>query len=346
MVELFANNAHGLFNAPITAGDLSLTLQAGQGALFPNPTGGDFFRTSLIRADLTAREVVFCTARSGDVLTIQRGKEGTTPATFSALDRVRHRPTAGMLDLVFSTPNLEKRIRQIGHVSDGVSFISDWGMSGVSTGGTASRSGVSNASQQASIPGVVHTATTTLQVCGYGICATQGRLWRGNAANCGGFDLWIRFAVPGDASGAHAYFGLDTNTSATYSGGSPDTRTTVGQIGIGWSNAAAPGTNFRLFHNDGGGGPVGSIDTGIARDQISAFAVRYYAPPNASFVEVEFYNLRTGQVFLQTVTSGMGLPSNGVHLNARHSAIGAIGVAIKLLGAHKFNVNQGEPVIL
>lgn len=342
MVELFTNNAHGTLLAGISAGDLTLTLNSGQGALFPNPVAPDFFRTSLIRADLSVVEIVKCTARSGDVLTIQRGLEGTTPASFSASDRVRHRPTAGMFEGLAGVPNFEKLAKQIGHVSDGSAFINDWGMSGVSTGGTNSHSGTSASSLQTSIPGVTNITTTGAQIGGMGIAITQGRLWRGNATGRGGFDLWIRWGLVADISAVFGYWGIDTQTS--YTGGSPDGRTAVGQCGVGFSSASSPGGNYFVYHSDGSGGPVTAVDTGIARNTTSIMALRVFALPFASQIQIELYDLKSGGAsFLYTVTTN--LPSTGSLMSARHLLSGAIGASNKLVGCHRFDVNQGEPIL-
>lgn len=90
---LFANNAKGRLNAGITSGATTLTLQAGQGALFPQPTGGDFFRATLI--DLSGNiEIIHCTQRTGDTFdVIVRAQEGTSSIPFSSNDRVELRWT-------------------------------------------------------------------------------------------------------------------------------------------------------------------------------------------------------------------------------------------------------------
>lgn len=93
---LFTNNADTTLNGAITAGATSLTVQTGAGALFPQPqTFTDYFYITLF--DGTNREVCQCTARSGDVFTIIRGLEGTTPFAFANGSVVSHRLTAGTI---------------------------------------------------------------------------------------------------------------------------------------------------------------------------------------------------------------------------------------------------------
>ena len=81
--QLFENNAAGTL-ASTTAGFLpnggtSLTLTTGHGNYFPNPTGGDWFLITLYEIDTALEvnyEVVKCTARTTDTLTIERDVEG------------------------------------------------------------------------------------------------------------------------------------------------------------------------------------------------------------------------------------------------------------------------------
>jgi hypothetical protein len=107
--QLFANNAKGRLNAGITDVATTLTLQAGQGALFPNPSAGDWFLSTLV--DLSGNiEIIKVTARSGDTFsTIERSQEGTANIAFLASDICELRTTKGTLEalqLTFSTQAL------------------------------------------------------------------------------------------------------------------------------------------------------------------------------------------------------------------------------------------------
>ena len=80
-MEYLANDAAGLLNASITSGDTSLTLQTGQGALFPS--AGNF----RVRID---DELIIVGARSGDTLSsLTRGAESTSAASHSSSAVVR-----------------------------------------------------------------------------------------------------------------------------------------------------------------------------------------------------------------------------------------------------------------
>ena len=96
MVAIYANNATGKLGSAVAVGDTSLVLQTGNGAAFPSPTDGDYFPVTVIKSDGTL-EIMKCTARSGDVLTVTRSQEATTAKSFSIGDRVSLRITAGSL---------------------------------------------------------------------------------------------------------------------------------------------------------------------------------------------------------------------------------------------------------
>ena len=97
--QLFANNASSTLAAGITNVATSLTLVTGQGALFPNPTGGDWFLLTLTQATGVelSWEIVKVTARSTDALTIVRAQESTTAAAWGAGAKAEARLTAGSL---------------------------------------------------------------------------------------------------------------------------------------------------------------------------------------------------------------------------------------------------------
>lgn len=87
MAYLFANNAKSTLAAPITNTSTSLTLSAGSGSLFPNPTGGDFFTLTLTDAATgQVYEITHCTTRVGDVCTVVRAQEGTTALNWTTGD--------------------------------------------------------------------------------------------------------------------------------------------------------------------------------------------------------------------------------------------------------------------
>jgi len=96
MAVLFANNATGRLASSVSLAQTTISLQSGQGARFPSPTGGDWFPITAIKAS-GAVEIMRCTSRSGDLLTVARAQEATTALEWSPGDRVELRITAGAL---------------------------------------------------------------------------------------------------------------------------------------------------------------------------------------------------------------------------------------------------------
>lgn len=94
MALLMANNAVGTLASGINTSVTSIALGAGQGAKFPSPTGSDYFMLTVVKAD-GSREIMKCTARSTDTLTVVRAQEGTLALSFLTGDRAENRMTAG-----------------------------------------------------------------------------------------------------------------------------------------------------------------------------------------------------------------------------------------------------------
>lgn len=99
---LFTNNAQSALALPISVGATSVTLTSGGGALFPNPTAPDFFTMTFANSGGTLREIVNVTSRAGDVLTIVRGREGTTALAWNAGDLALGLLTAATINELFT----------------------------------------------------------------------------------------------------------------------------------------------------------------------------------------------------------------------------------------------------
>lgn len=96
MTTLFKNNAWSQLAVAAGSGAVSLSLTAGTGARFPAPGANTFFVTV---EDLNTgqMEIMLCTARVADVLTVTRAQEGTIAQNFAVGAFVAMRLTAGML---------------------------------------------------------------------------------------------------------------------------------------------------------------------------------------------------------------------------------------------------------
>lgn len=95
MTLVFANNAGTTLAAIATLSDTSLVLAPGEGARFPNPAVGESFIVTL--QDALLFEIVECTARATDTLTVVRARESTAAQTWGIGTTVTMRPTAGTM---------------------------------------------------------------------------------------------------------------------------------------------------------------------------------------------------------------------------------------------------------
>jgi len=83
MTRLYTDGASGTLLAQALPADLVITLNAGQGATFPSPTGGDHAILTL-EDNAGNKERVRLNQRVADTLTVVRAQEGTTALTFPA----------------------------------------------------------------------------------------------------------------------------------------------------------------------------------------------------------------------------------------------------------------------
>jgi hypothetical protein len=98
--QLFANNAVSVLAVAASDVATTLTVISGDGALFPSPTGGDWFSLTLTQAsDETSWEMVKVTARTGDVLTVTRAQEGSVAAAWGIGAKAEARLTAAAIAL-------------------------------------------------------------------------------------------------------------------------------------------------------------------------------------------------------------------------------------------------------
>lgn len=96
---LFANNASSTLASDVAVPDLTVTLAAGTGSRFPDPTlYAEQFALTLKNQTTGETEIVYCLERNDDVLNVVRGQEGTVAITFSANDLAAHQLTAGVLE--------------------------------------------------------------------------------------------------------------------------------------------------------------------------------------------------------------------------------------------------------
>lgn len=303
-METYANNVHGTLGANVGTGDTTITLGSGQGASFSSPIAGDFYRLTLIRADLSVREIVYVTARSGDVLTVTRAQEGTTASTFSTGDRVRQRPTAGMLQALEAQLAFEDLYSY--HAGGFSNALAEWGVS-INESGTTSTPVPSGASHRASQYRRVNTTINTSTAAGFNQTVFS-RVWRGNAANTGGFDVEFDFGIEAHPSTMSMFVGITSTTNHLLSSfNQPSAATTSHLIGVGFDLSSA-GAEYNVFRNDGSGTPTATA-TGIISNTTDWLRLRLFADPNASGINLTFTNLTTRVVWSATNVS-TDIPAN------------------------------------
>jgi microcystin-dependent protein len=95
MAVKLANNAVSRLSGNITNSETTISLVPGEGARFPTVIAPDWFPLTLVNTS-GGMEIVKATARSGDVITVERAQENTTALPFNAGDRVELRVTAGV----------------------------------------------------------------------------------------------------------------------------------------------------------------------------------------------------------------------------------------------------------
>lgn len=121
MGAVFANNATATLAAGINSAATTLVVTAGQGALFPTPTGGDYFYATLVNASNDI-EIVKVTDRTSDTFTIVRAQEGTSATAWLTNDKIELRITAaGLMELAtnIDTADLADNSVSTAKVQDG-----------------------------------------------------------------------------------------------------------------------------------------------------------------------------------------------------------------------------------
>jgi hypothetical protein len=96
MSVLIKNNASSRLASSLAVGGTSFAVSAGEGAKFPVCAPPDWFPVTVINS-AGEMEIMRCTSRSGDVLTVVRASEGTAARAFSPGDRVELRITQAVM---------------------------------------------------------------------------------------------------------------------------------------------------------------------------------------------------------------------------------------------------------
>lgn len=116
MKLLASNNAKSVLAAGISASATVITVGTGAGELFPVPVPGQsYFKLTITdAATKTISEIMHVTSVSGDVMTVIRGQEGTTPRVWSTNDIVANLMTAGTFTSCLQIANNLAEIKDAG----------------------------------------------------------------------------------------------------------------------------------------------------------------------------------------------------------------------------------------
>lgn len=120
----FSNNGHSTLATSISTSDTSITVASGHGSRFPSLSSGEHFYATLIDSSNNL-EIVKCTARSSDVLTVTRAQESTTARAYGIGDRIELRVTAqSLVDLRNQDASADINLNS-NDLVDGAQFILD-----------------------------------------------------------------------------------------------------------------------------------------------------------------------------------------------------------------------------
>jgi hypothetical protein len=108
VAELFTNFAESTIYGSVGTSDTTINVASGDGALFPSPSGSDFFRAVVYKFATGEREVVYVTARSTDAMTVTRAQESTVALALNDGDLFELRATAGFLTTMATTTQIQE----------------------------------------------------------------------------------------------------------------------------------------------------------------------------------------------------------------------------------------------
>ena len=113
MSVLVTNNAVGYLLVGVNDAETSILLKSGQGSRFPSPVLDQDWFYITVQNEEGELEVMKCTKRSGDTLTVQRGQDGTTGISFKADSLVELRPCAALFNDKADTDYLQEQLEAI-----------------------------------------------------------------------------------------------------------------------------------------------------------------------------------------------------------------------------------------
>ncbi len=271
------NNAKSTLSVAVSSNtQATITVQTGHGARFGLIAPPDHFPVTL--DDGTNVEICKCIQISGDVLTVIRGQEGTTPqASFATGTKVEIRLTRDTIIKIGPTIMFAMALKPI----TGTGSWVPWGLPLPTQVGSWAAFPMVNSEYKTTLPLIRGTQTQSAQVA---------VSWRVPQPVCNvgnGFRALMRFAPHLAPNSSHFFTGL-INTTGLVGSVHPPSSLTNG-ITIGWAEAAA-GANLSIWRNDGSGSAV-QLDLGsyFTVSSFSAFEFELLAVGSESRI---FYTVR------------------------------------------------------
>ena len=259
MALLFKNNASATLATTLQLSATLLVVSGGQGALFPAPTGGDYFLLT-IESDSGNFEVCRCTSRSADALTIVRAQEGTAAQVFIAGAVVECRVTAGVLEaflqaLVAATTYAPRtHFEPVGTAAT----LKNNAVTAVTTTaqGVSVRQTTGQVQTRVALQNAASTDRAALVVTNDGLVSIQNlvnsAVLRATGRNAGGSEVTLFTGDPAGRADLHHAGSRKVSTAAT------------GASVLGSSTPAPYNSAVRLFNADGSVeiAAFGTFDTG------------------------------------------------------------------------------------
>lgn len=121
----FANNAQSVLAGPLSPSSVTANLAAGSGDVFPSPTAGQYFALTITDQAVppTRNEIVYCTQRSGDTVSILRAQEGTAAQSWATSDKIANFFTEGSAEALIQVAQLQVQAPNYGVDSGSVNQI-------------------------------------------------------------------------------------------------------------------------------------------------------------------------------------------------------------------------------
>jgi hypothetical protein len=261
MQVVWANDAGSTLASPITNSATTLTVASGTGSILPTLSSGQFFPITLRSAANNALyEVAYCTARSGDVLTVTRGQESTTPLAFSTGDLVQNLVTAGTLadfqqnihgTASYSSPGTHTWTVPVGVIQPRVRVWGGGGGGGGGAPGQDAGGGGAGGGYTEGVFSVTPGASITVIVGDGGVGGTPG-----NPGNSGGSSSFGSLcSATGGAAGAAAAAG------SVGSGGTPGGSGSGGALNVTGGDGLSGAEQGGLYFGGTGGWAAFAVGT-------------------------------------------------------------------------------------